>query len=89
MFTFKINDMTCGHCVGSITAAVRSIDPAATVQVDLGRREAAVDTRATRAAVEAAIREAGYTPQSVGQTAAKAPVAASGCCCGSAARRAG
>jgi len=35
MITFEVNDMTCGHCVSSITRAVKALDPAAKVQIDL------------------------------------------------------
>ena len=35
MQLFNIPDMTCGHCVRTITQAVRSIDAAAQVQADL------------------------------------------------------
>ena len=35
MTSFDIPNMTCGHCVRSITEAVQAVDPAAQVQADL------------------------------------------------------
>jgi copper chaperone len=60
MLTLTVPDMTCGHCAGVIEKAVKSVDPAATVAVDLAGRRVTVETRAAHAAVSAAIDEAGY-----------------------------
>ena len=35
MLTFEVKDMTCGHCVSTITKAVEAADPGARVQIDL------------------------------------------------------
>ena len=37
--TMQITGMTCGHCVATVTRAVRAADPAADVKVDLARLE--------------------------------------------------
>ena len=29
MYEFNIPDMSCGHCVGTVTQAIKSVDPAA------------------------------------------------------------
>ena len=43
MVTFKVDDMTCGHCVSSITQAVRAIDPTARVTVDLAMHRVQIE----------------------------------------------
>jgi len=63
VFTFQIEDMTCGHCASTITKAVGRVDPEANVEVDLPAR--LVGIRSGRASAETfaeAIREAGYAP---------------------------
>ena len=34
MTTFEVKDMTCGHCVSTITKAVKALDQGAKVQID-------------------------------------------------------
>ena len=34
MITFEVNDMTCGHCVSTITKALKSADKDAKVTID-------------------------------------------------------
>lgn len=63
MIEFQVNDMTCGHCVGVITKAVAEIDAAAKVEIDLPTHRVRITGTERLAEVEAAIREAGYTPQ--------------------------
>ena len=62
MLTFEVQDMTCGHCVSAITNAVKSMDAAARVEIDLARQRAQVEAKATASEVAQAIQEAGYTP---------------------------
>jgi copper chaperone len=66
MQLFRVDDMTCGHCVGVITKAVQSLDANAKVAADLGRHLVTVEgTAAEASALRAAIAEAGYTPVSL------------------------
>jgi len=65
MIAFEVNDMTCGHCVGAITKALKDADPAAQVQIDLASHRVQVESTAGAAELEEAIREAGYTPVAV------------------------
>ena len=60
MLSFKVEGMSCGHCVQSVTQAVQKVAPNAQVAVDLeaGRVDVSGDDR--RAALAAAIEEAGY-----------------------------
>lgn len=63
MIAFDVKDMSCGHCVATITQAIRQADPQATVQVDLGRHLVSVEpATADEADLRKAISEAGYTP---------------------------
>ncbi len=87
MTTFEVKDMTCGHCVSTITKAVRAVDAGAKVQIDLATHRVMIDpTEADAAELSEAIKEAGYTPVAV--DAGVEPVAAiaatkrGGCCCG-------
>lgn len=59
---FRIEDMTCGHCVSRVTKALHTFDPDATVVIDLAGRKATVDGAADRGDYAYAIRDAGYTP---------------------------
>ena len=62
--TLNVPDMSCGHCVRAIEAAVRALDAQATVDCDLEAKTVRVATTAPAGAVLAAIREAGYSPSS-------------------------
>ena len=65
MIQFQVNDMTCGHCAATITKAVKAVDSAAEVNIDLATHRVQVASRAEAGVVQAAIREAGYSPQQV------------------------
>lgn len=56
-----VNDMTCGHCVGTVRTALETALPGAEVQIDLDTHKVSFTGDKTRG--EAAIREAGYTPE--------------------------
>lgn len=58
--TFQVQGMTCGHCVSAVTQAVRSVDPAAEVKVDLPSGRVEVNSDGAREAIAAAIEEEGY-----------------------------
>jgi copper chaperone len=63
VIAFEVNDMSCGHCVGAITRAVKDVDSQAQVRIDLAAHRVEVEP-ATASATELsqAIEEAGYTP---------------------------
>ncbi len=66
VIAFEVNDMSCGHCVQAITAAVKAADSLAEVHIDLARHRVEIESPAADAAALAgAIREAGFTPQPV------------------------
>ncbi len=76
MIHFDVNDMSCGHCVASITQAVKTVDPAADVQVDLANHRVAIASSAAAAGrLGAAIAAAGFTPVAVPRGAGAAGTA--------------
>ena len=85
MISFQVNDMTCGHCVSTITKAVKAADKDATVQIDLTAHRVDIVAGAVDAAgLSKVIRDAGYTPvavEGVSARAAPAPAAKRGACC--------
>lgn len=67
MIAFEVKDMTCGHCVATITQAVKAADPEARVEIDLARHLVQIEpARADAQALGAAIADAGYTPEARG-----------------------
>lgn len=59
---FRVEDMSCGHCVSAVTKAVREADPGAEVTVDLEAHRVVVEGERPRDDYAKVIREAGYTP---------------------------
>ena len=63
MISFRVNDMTCGHCASTITKALKAADRDAQVQVDLAAHLVQIDSSSVDADEFACvIKEAGYTP---------------------------
>jgi len=60
LYQLQVENMSCGHCVGSVTKAVQGVDPAAQVQIDLASKRVTVESSAELGAISAAIVEAGY-----------------------------
>ncbi len=60
MIELTVKDMTCNHCVGAVTKAVKSVDPSATVNVDLPSKRVQVDSQSSAGAFAKALGEAGY-----------------------------
>lgn len=63
MYQFHVADMTCGHCVSTITKALKDADPEARVDIVLGEHRVVVQSRHAQEKIADAIRAAGYTPQ--------------------------
>ncbi|MET3513527.1 copper chaperone [Pseudacidovorax sp. 1753] len=55
--------MSCQHCVRAVTQAVQDVDPDAEVRIDLPAGRVEVQSAEAPAALQDAIREAGYTVQ--------------------------
>lgn len=63
MIAFEVKDMSCGHCVSTITRAVAAVDPDAKLRIDLPSRRVEIEpATAGVAQLRAAIEEAGFTP---------------------------
>ncbi len=60
MYELQVEEMSCGHCVGAVTAAVRELDPQAQVEVDLAAKSVKVHTGVELARVRDAIEQAGF-----------------------------
>lgn len=60
--TYRVQGMTCGHCVGAVTSALTALDGVTDVSVDLDRGEATVTSEQPLddATVRDAVDEAGY-----------------------------
>jgi copper chaperone len=60
MYELQVENMSCGHCVASVTKAVKALDGTARVDVDLASKQVKVQSGAPLDAVKAAIADAGY-----------------------------
>lgn len=60
MYTFTVNDMSCGGCASAITASIQRVDPQAVVHADPATKLVTVESREPASAITEAIAEAGY-----------------------------
>lgn len=60
MIELTVKDMTCNHCVGVVTKAVKSVDPDATVDVDLPTKRVRVGSTSSVSDFSKALDQAGY-----------------------------
>lgn len=60
MYTLKVDEMSCNHCVGTVTKTLLALDPDAKVAIDLAAQSVQVETTASLERVVAAIDDAGY-----------------------------
>ncbi|MBR8832492.1 MAG: heavy-metal-associated domain-containing protein [Stigonema ocellatum SAG 48.90 = DSM 106950] len=58
----KVPNMACSACSGTITKAIKAIDPNATVQADPKTKIVLVDTQESEIAIKEVITSAGYSP---------------------------
>jgi copper chaperone len=65
MIEIKVPDMTCGHCVSTITKAVKALDASASVDIALAEHSVRVEGKASKEALIHCIAEAGFTPQAI------------------------
>jgi len=81
MQVFRVDDMTCGHCAGTITKALAAADKDAQVTIDLSRHLVMVEPdRADAQQLVAAIAGAGYTPRPVAGPVVDKRVKQGSCC---------
>lgn len=60
MYHLNIPDMTCGHCVNAVEKAVKTVDPCASVAVDLGTKTVSIESQVASEAFIVSIANAGY-----------------------------
>jgi copper chaperone len=60
MIKLSVPDMSCGHCVGVIEKAVKSVDAQAAVRADLAAKTVSIESSAPPAAISKAVDAAGY-----------------------------
>ena len=53
-------DMTCGHCVKTVTQTAQRLDPHAHVHTDLATHKAVFETQVARELLEKALAAEGY-----------------------------
>ncbi|MDP3871471.1 MAG: heavy-metal-associated domain-containing protein [Methyloversatilis sp.] len=83
MIAFEVKDMTCGHCVSTITKALRATDKDAGIRIDLATKRVHVEpVSADAEEIAEAIADAGYTPVPVGTEHSEVAVPERGSCCG-------
>lgn len=63
MIELTLPDMTCGHCVRTVTEVAQRLDPNAKVETDLANHRARFDTEADPQALRKALEEEGYPAQ--------------------------
>lgn len=81
MQAFRIDDMTCGHCVSTVTKALKETDRNARVSINLSQHLVMVETtEADAQELSDAIAEAGYTPVAVEARTVFAQPANANCC---------
>lgn len=81
MITFRVPDMTCGHCASTIARAIASVDKDARLEVSIPDKLVRVSSRAAQAELAEAIAEAGYTAEAVAAPPTRVAPTAGGCCC--------
>jgi copper chaperone len=62
MIEIKVPDMTCGHCVSTITKAVKELDSGARVEASVADHTVRVESKSSQDEVLHCISEAGFTP---------------------------
>jgi copper chaperone len=65
LYTFKVEDMTCGGCAASVRASVAQVPGVQSIQTDPRSRQVVVESDAavTAEVIAAAITKAGYSPR--------------------------
>ena len=63
--TFRVDDMTCGHCAGTIKKAIESSLPGTHVDADPASKLVSVTGNNDRGMLAGIIAKAGYTPAGI------------------------
>ncbi|HLT63202.1 MAG TPA: heavy-metal-associated domain-containing protein [Pseudohongiella sp.] len=62
MYQFNVPDMSCGHCVKTITSAITEKDAGASVQCDLAKHQVSVQSQLDQKVLAEILTDAGYPP---------------------------
>ena len=62
MTTLHVPDMTCQHCVATITKLIQQADQDAKIEIDLSQHKVTVEGELTADALVKLLDDAGYTP---------------------------
>ena len=65
MIELQVDDMTCGHCAGRITQAVKAADASARLEIALPQYRVRISSILGPDKIVQLIRDAGYTPETV------------------------
>lgn len=57
----SVQKMTCGHCIRSVTSALRALDPQARIEVDLTTGTVHIAGHVDAETAAQSVRERGYT----------------------------
>ncbi|MCA8867028.1 MAG: heavy-metal-associated domain-containing protein [Rhodobacteraceae bacterium] len=60
MILLNVPDMSCGHCKSAVENAIKAVDPAAEITVDVDTKTVRIPENIDTAAVLAAMKNAGY-----------------------------
>lgn len=60
MYEFEVKNISCGHCVATVTRAIQEKDPKATVSIDLLTKRVAVESSAPETELRLALSSADY-----------------------------
>lgn len=59
---FQLDNMNCGGCAKSVTKAIHSVDPQATVDIDLPQKRVTVTSDADETTIAAVLEDVGFPP---------------------------
>ncbi len=62
MIEMTLPDMTCGHCVRTVTETIQRVDPQAQVQVELPAHRVRIESAQPREPFAQALADEGYAP---------------------------
>lgn len=60
MLKLNVPDMTCGHCAGTVTKVVKSVDAGAEISIDLPTQTVTIGSPAAAEKFRSAMDAAGY-----------------------------
>lgn len=65
MYQLHVPDMSCQHCVKTITSTLQALDPKVEVSTDLDAKTVGIDGNISVAQAQLALSEAGYPASNI------------------------